>query len=70
MPRYQWSALNAQQVGAYTEYFVKMELTMYGFAMACWRPTRSCAVKSFPPPQSVPPSPRPITPLPRETPRA
>ncbi|MDP2769507.1 MAG: hypothetical protein Q8O81_06700 [Giesbergeria sp.] len=29
--RYQWSALNNQQVGAYTEYFVKMELTMYGF---------------------------------------
>ena len=31
MPRYQWSALNTQQVGAYAEYFVKMELTMYGF---------------------------------------
>jgi hypothetical protein len=31
MPRYQWSALNKQQVGAFTEYFVKMELTMYGF---------------------------------------
>lgn len=29
--RYQWGALNNQQVGAYTEYFVKMELTMYGF---------------------------------------
>ena len=31
MERYQWSRLNGQQVGAYTEYFVKMELTMYGF---------------------------------------
>jgi hypothetical protein len=31
MPRYQWESLNNQQVGAYTEYFVKMELTMYGF---------------------------------------
>ena len=31
MERYQWSALNKQQVGAYAEYFVKMELTMYGF---------------------------------------
>ena len=31
---------------------------------ACWRPTRSCAVKSFPLRQSVPPRPRPITPLP------
>ncbi|MBU1680127.1 MAG: DUF4365 domain-containing protein [Bacteroidetes bacterium] len=31
MPRYQWESLNKQQVGAYTEYFVKMELTMYGF---------------------------------------
>ena len=31
MPRYQWSRLNNQQVGAYTEYFVKMELTMHGF---------------------------------------
>ena len=30
MPRFQWSELNNQQVGAYTEYFVKMELTMYG----------------------------------------
>lgn len=29
--RYQWSRLNKQQVGAYAEYFVKMELTMYGF---------------------------------------
>ena len=37
-------------------------------SMACWRPTRSCAVKSFPLRQSVPPSPRPITPMPRETP--
>lgn len=31
MDRYQWSHLNTQQVGAYCEYFVKMELTMYGF---------------------------------------
>lgn len=31
MQRYQWSRLNTQQVGAYAEYFVKMELTMYGF---------------------------------------
>ncbi len=31
MPRYQWSRLNNQQVGAFTEYFVKMELTMHGF---------------------------------------
>ena len=30
-------------------------------SMACWRPTRSCAVKSFPPRQSVPPSPQAIT---------
>lgn len=31
MQRYVWSPLNKQQVGAYAEYFVKMELTMYGF---------------------------------------
>lgn len=31
MERYVWSQLNKQQVGAYTEYFVKMELTMHGF---------------------------------------
>ncbi len=31
MLRYQWLRLNNQQVGAYAEYFVKMELTMYGF---------------------------------------
>ena len=31
MLRYQRSRLNKQQVGAYAEYFVKMELTMYGF---------------------------------------
>lgn len=31
MLRYQWARLNKQQVGAYAEYFVKMELTMYGF---------------------------------------
>jgi len=29
--RYDWKKLNRQQVGAYSEYFVKMELTMYGF---------------------------------------
>jgi hypothetical protein len=28
---YQWGRLSRQQAGAYTEYFVKMELTMYGF---------------------------------------
>lgn len=31
MARYKWSQLTTQHVGAYTEYFVKMELTMYGF---------------------------------------
>jgi hypothetical protein len=31
LQRYNWSALNKQQVGAYVEYFVKMELTMFGF---------------------------------------
>jgi hypothetical protein len=31
-------------------------------SMVCWRPTPSCAVKSFPPRQSVPPSHQPITP--------
>jgi hypothetical protein len=31
MERYVWSRLNNQQVGSYTEYFVKMELTMFGF---------------------------------------
>ena len=29
--RYDWQQLNRQQVGAFSEYFVKMELTMYGF---------------------------------------
>lgn len=29
--RYNWKSLNRQQVGAFSEYFVKMELTMYGF---------------------------------------
>ena len=29
--RYQWKELNKLQVGAYAEYFVKMEFTMYGF---------------------------------------
>jgi hypothetical protein len=31
MERYNWKVLNNQQVGAFTEYFVKMELTMFGF---------------------------------------
>ncbi len=31
MARHQWAALNNQQVGAYAEYFVKMELAMHGF---------------------------------------
>ena len=31
MSRYNWSSLNTQQVGTYFEYFVKMELTMYGY---------------------------------------
>ncbi|ADN10093.1 hypothetical protein [Sulfurimonas autotrophica] len=29
--RYNWKSLNKQQVGAFSEYFVKMEFTMYGF---------------------------------------
>jgi hypothetical protein len=29
--RYSWNALNRQQIGAFAEYFVKMELTMLGF---------------------------------------
>jgi hypothetical protein len=31
LERYRWSALTNQQVGAFVEYFVKMELTMFGF---------------------------------------
>ncbi len=31
MQRYRWSRLNKQQVGAYAEYFVKMELAMHEF---------------------------------------
>jgi len=31
MPKYHWAHLNSQQVGAYGEYFVKMEFTMHGF---------------------------------------
>ncbi len=31
MPRHVWSKLNTQQIGAYCEYFVKMELTMHGY---------------------------------------
>jgi len=29
--RYNWKNLNRQQVGAFSEYFVKMEMTMHGF---------------------------------------
>ena len=29
--RYNWKHLNKQQIGAFSEYFVKMEFTMYGF---------------------------------------
>jgi len=29
--RYNWEKLSRQQVGTFAEYFVKMELTMYGF---------------------------------------
>jgi len=29
--KFNWKALNKQQVGAYCEYFVKMEMTMHGF---------------------------------------
>ena len=31
LARYSWESLNRQQVGAFSEYFVKMELTMLGF---------------------------------------
>jgi hypothetical protein len=31
MDRYKWSRLNTLQVGKYSEYFVKMEFTLYGF---------------------------------------
>ena len=31
MDRYDWSRLNHLQVGRFAEYFVKMELTLYGF---------------------------------------
>jgi hypothetical protein len=31
LERYKWSALTKQQVGAFVEYFVKMDLTMFGF---------------------------------------
>ena len=30
MEKYEWSKLNKLQVGAFAEYFVKMELTMHG----------------------------------------
>lgn len=30
MSRYQWHRLNSNQVGAYFEYFIKMEFAMYG----------------------------------------
>lgn len=29
--RYNWKKLNRQQAGNFSEYFVKMEMTMYGF---------------------------------------
>jgi len=35
MHRYIWSKLNNQQVGKFAEYFVKMELAMYGFQVYC-----------------------------------
>ena len=31
MVKYQWTELSTQQLGAYAEYFVKMEFTMHGF---------------------------------------
>jgi len=31
MPRLLWSSLNNQQVGAFFEYYIKMELTMFGY---------------------------------------
>jgi len=31
MDRYDWKRLNHLQVGRYSEYFVKMEFTLYGF---------------------------------------
>ena len=31
MTKFAWGKLNNQQVGAYAEYFVKMELTLHGF---------------------------------------
>jgi hypothetical protein len=31
MEKYQWSKLNKLQLGAYAEYFIKMEMTMHGF---------------------------------------
>ena len=31
MERYDWSRLSSLQLGRYTEYFVKMEFTLYGF---------------------------------------
>jgi hypothetical protein len=31
MSKYQWAELNTQQLGAYAEYFVKMEFTIRGF---------------------------------------
>jgi hypothetical protein len=35
MQRYIWSKLNNQQIGKFAEYFVKMELAMYGFQVYC-----------------------------------
>ena len=31
MNKFNWEQLNTQQLGAYAEYYVKMEFTMYGF---------------------------------------
>ena len=31
MPLHNWTSLTTQQLGTYTEYFVKMELTLHGF---------------------------------------
>jgi hypothetical protein len=35
MQRYIWSKLTNQQVGKFAEFFVKMELAMYGFQVYC-----------------------------------
>jgi len=33
MDRYDWKRLNHLQVGRYSEYFVKMGFTLYGFSV-------------------------------------